>query len=670
MRELSSRDALTWAQILFKLITLCSLTQPRFKPLNPTSTTFRQAQQRFEMLSDRGLAQDAQDQAAELGQHHLDLARESDEYQFDANGRPKTLVWRGDVNGAQQHRNRPKFKPHRDPNGDDTIELVASRREQNVADCIQAVYNLSDAQDNPESEGFTLFRRGSPNFIPFRDVEAACRVLVDCVIQQCKIGWTGHQNMDMTNGSKSNKLDRDGSCQSRMENVISALREWKSICKDIVVSDASIRNVANAPMGLLIARRTAQRGNKRKKSDMDSGKAAAQELAQIKCQLTPGSEEASLAASTSRRVITPSNTRSQKAARKASRAIASRAITASSTRGHNIALQTTMSPGPHQTSVIPDGPHDIAPRNHNLYAGTPFELLETPGLPSSDDRSSYEHAELSSPTTVTSIQAPAHPASRKITTPSSHGSNAVLHASMSPSSRVPTTNDPSSRAETTFKVPQTAVIPPGSAPYSEPPIGTSSPAHSKVAAALSPLEFSGLPTSATDSNAVLRGEPSNGEIGMDVSPIMVPAQEEDLFQFDCTPGFDYSHLTMFETLEKLRASHNPLDDGLMAYDKCTLNTDFTSSPYAPPSQDARNVIFAPSHDDATAGLSANKATAALTAAQLGEEEHVRALDWVGVDGMFSTGEMLRLGWEVQQDSKREGMFGEDPDERCKRPRIR
>ncbi|KAJ4368035.1 hypothetical protein N0V83_006390 [Neocucurbitaria cava] len=191
----------------------------------------------------------------------------SDQYQFDQAGRPTRMIWNNDPVGAANYRHRVKFPPHVDPNIDPTIAQVVARREDHIADMIQAVYDLSTAKDGPRYEGRALFTRGGVGSICVPDVEAACRALFEQILHQCRVGWTAHQNMDRLVRTKDKTVgdDMTSNCERRITNSIRALRDWKSVCKEVVYQDEKIANLANAPLTVHRDKTNQQGANEAKK---------------------------------------------------------------------------------------------------------------------------------------------------------------------------------------------------------------------------------------------------------------------------------------------------------------------------------------------------------------------------------------------------------------------
>lgn len=108
------------------------------------------------------------------------------------------------------------------------------------------------------------------------EVEAACRVLFNQVLYQCLHGWRGHEKIDrLRPSSKSrcpNPIDRDGTCQERISNIITNLRDRKSVCKDIVYSEEAIMQLANTPATIHADRARTKTANNVRKKTKEKGK--------------------------------------------------------------------------------------------------------------------------------------------------------------------------------------------------------------------------------------------------------------------------------------------------------------------------------------------------------------------------------------------------------------
>ncbi|KAJ4379895.1 hypothetical protein N0V86_005079 [Didymella sp. IMI 355093] len=166
-------------------------------------------------------------------------------YTFDANGKPQ-LAWAHDLNGALCHLNRVT-RARKLPN-DASITTVAALQEHYVGEMVQAVFNTSNIYDNLDYPGIKMFTLGSKKQVSCYDVEASCHALFATVLDRCLNGYRGPDISNrLLGGGKIETIDRDGTCQVRIDNVIKSLREWKSVCKDVILSSSKITNLANAP---------------------------------------------------------------------------------------------------------------------------------------------------------------------------------------------------------------------------------------------------------------------------------------------------------------------------------------------------------------------------------------------------------------------------------------
>ena len=198
-------------------------------------------------------------------------------YSFDAQGLPTQLAWVGDLNGALDHRHCVTLGPKVPPARDATINHVKSRQEQYIREMIQAVFNMDGIHDNPTFGGRKMFIHGHKSQVSGYDVEAACRALFAAIISRCEFGYRGsaHANRLLNQGKNFEHVDRDGNCQTRIDNIIKALKEWKSICKEIVLTDSKIYNLANAPASVWQDKMEQKINNETKKKTTQKERVAA-----------------------------------------------------------------------------------------------------------------------------------------------------------------------------------------------------------------------------------------------------------------------------------------------------------------------------------------------------------------------------------------------------------
>ncbi|KAH9881788.1 hypothetical protein J1614_000959 [Plenodomus biglobosus] len=170
-----------------------------------------------------------------------------------ANGQQMRLVWSGDADAALAYRNKSRDVPYTSPKEDPTVIAMSSRQDLWIIDCMQAVYDLSKTQESADSKEFRAFNRSYYGSISALDVEAACTLLCREVMMLSLRGWTGHVSANINKGGKVHVVDRQCFCQTRMENIVLALRESKTICMGIIMSNDAILDLANAPSTLRFA---------------------------------------------------------------------------------------------------------------------------------------------------------------------------------------------------------------------------------------------------------------------------------------------------------------------------------------------------------------------------------------------------------------------------------
>ena len=169
-----------------------------------------------------------------------------------------TYHWNGDVpqlviphSEAHDYWRRPRKAPQVDPASDPSIAQVLAHREHYIALMVSAMYDQSDAQDYPNSTDCKLFTYNGPGAISPYDVEATCRALFDATIDRCRYGFRGWPLKHDDTVTKPRKLaaeqDQTGNCVTRIENVISCLRNWKTACRDVLFDETKLWGMANHP---------------------------------------------------------------------------------------------------------------------------------------------------------------------------------------------------------------------------------------------------------------------------------------------------------------------------------------------------------------------------------------------------------------------------------------
>ncbi|KAF2241098.1 hypothetical protein BU26DRAFT_572322 [Trematosphaeria pertusa] len=242
-------------------------------------------------------------QGTSLTSHSAQIAPSDDvPYQFDANGNPQ-LVFRNSEE-ALAYRRRVTMPSQLSPSTDPTIMDVFNHREAYVAEMIRAMYNLDGVRDKPEARERKLFDLGQPDATCGYEVEAACRVLFDTVIDRCCQGYRGATKDNKAGTPRNYESDRDGNCTTRIQNVINCLRQWKAACRDILCDDYRCILLANHPLAYAGCKVSYQRNNNLKKVAIDKSKAvlareadviSAAEMARVQGNLLPKPGPASTA---------------------------------------------------------------------------------------------------------------------------------------------------------------------------------------------------------------------------------------------------------------------------------------------------------------------------------------------------------------------------------------
>jgi hypothetical protein len=148
---------------------------------------------------------------------------------------------------ARNHRRRgTMFKREAYLRHDDTITDVESDRARNVMRIYNAMTSGESAKDNRGS--IAMKRWVLDAHYPPDLVEAYAHKVFDCLLQQAKEGFRGWQHNDyVADERKGDEYDRDVDCAGRLDNVIQALEQEKTICEDVMNSACQIRMFVNAP---------------------------------------------------------------------------------------------------------------------------------------------------------------------------------------------------------------------------------------------------------------------------------------------------------------------------------------------------------------------------------------------------------------------------------------
>jgi hypothetical protein len=185
------------------------------------------------------------------------------------------------VQEAKNWIDRVKVPPHVDPTTDATINAVDANRQAWVGAMIDAVYDLQQCQDGAKMKGhFTPTHKSCYQDI---EVEAACHVLADALIEHCRLGFRGLDKFNALNNTVArNPVDETTNCYDRANNVLIALRTWKSICKGMIEEADKKWQLVNAPLSTIKKKNTEASANTRKKVNAIAGKNARQQVTSIK----------------------------------------------------------------------------------------------------------------------------------------------------------------------------------------------------------------------------------------------------------------------------------------------------------------------------------------------------------------------------------------------------
>ncbi|KAJ4352280.1 uncharacterized protein N0V89_007628 [Didymosphaeria variabile] len=192
---------------------------------------------------------------------------------------------------ASQHRKeatRFSRKPYRLPGTDHTIREVERDRLYHVERVYNAMTCGDAARDNKGSIAMKRWVHGA--YYNSDLVEAYAHKVIDCLLLQAKDGFRGWVSFlpldfvrDMTNSKivkvhndyvaddrKGDDEDRDVTCEERLESVLRALQEEKTICEDVMNSACQIRMFVNAPKAYANRKYQNRVGNSKRGRTKDS----------------------------------------------------------------------------------------------------------------------------------------------------------------------------------------------------------------------------------------------------------------------------------------------------------------------------------------------------------------------------------------------------------------
>jgi hypothetical protein len=141
---------------------------------------------------------------------------------------------------------RSKRMPYRPPDTDSSIFAIEQNRSYNVERIYNAMISGDMARDNERSIAMKRWVHGA--YYKSHLVEAYCHKVFDCLLEQAKLGYRGWEHNDyVADDRKGEDEDRDVDCAARLDNIIRALEQEKTICEDVMNSACQIRMFVNAP---------------------------------------------------------------------------------------------------------------------------------------------------------------------------------------------------------------------------------------------------------------------------------------------------------------------------------------------------------------------------------------------------------------------------------------
>jgi hypothetical protein len=150
---------------------------------------------------------------------------------------------------ARDHRRRAtRFDrlPYYDPESDHTIADIEHSRIYHVMRIYNAMTSGESAKDNRGS--IAMKRWVIDAHYPPDLVEAYAHKVFDCLLAQAKEGFRGWVHNDyVADERKGDDIDKDVDCAGRLDNIILALEQEKTICEDVMNSACQIRMFVNAP---------------------------------------------------------------------------------------------------------------------------------------------------------------------------------------------------------------------------------------------------------------------------------------------------------------------------------------------------------------------------------------------------------------------------------------
>ncbi|PVI03603.1 hypothetical protein DM02DRAFT_696894, partial [Periconia macrospinosa] len=135
-------------------------------------------------------------------------------------------------------------KPYKEPEKDASIAEIEHNRIHHIERIYNAMTSSEKARDNDQSPAMKRWVHSA--YYESELVESVAHKVLDCLLQQ------------------GEDEDRDVDCAGRLNNVIRALEEEKTICEDVMQSASQIRMFVNAPKAYASRKHQNRLGNRKR----------------------------------------------------------------------------------------------------------------------------------------------------------------------------------------------------------------------------------------------------------------------------------------------------------------------------------------------------------------------------------------------------------------------
>jgi hypothetical protein len=156
------------------------------------------------------------------------------------------------------------------PTQDTTIIEVIENAETYAKDLCDAIRNVTDVLDNPGSRDIALVK--GDTFDDEYIYSTARNILIELILR-CIWGFRCHRRLD-----KATDADMHLNCIDRLMATINALREAKTVCRDVLQEDTRIATLVHAPLEIKTKKVAQKRTNNTKKDTYQSNKRIADEV--------------------------------------------------------------------------------------------------------------------------------------------------------------------------------------------------------------------------------------------------------------------------------------------------------------------------------------------------------------------------------------------------------